>query len=78
MVTLDKAVMFAAGIAYASVTAPAAFGAQPMSAPDFAPNPSVSWVAVQGGFKPPASGAGPVQDDPAHPTISNDDFRLTE
>src|ERR1700760_2238884 len=45
--------------------------------PNFAPNPSVSWVAVQGGFKPPQSGAGPVQDDPNHPTITNDDFRLT-
>ena len=45
--------------------------------PNFAPNPSVSWVAVQGGFKPPNSGAGPVQDDPNHPTVTNDDFRLT-
>ena len=52
-----------------------AFGAA--SPPDFAPNPGVSWLAAAGGFKPLASGAGPVQDDPAHPTISNDDFRVT-
>ena len=45
--------------------------------PNFAPNPSVSWVAVQGGFKPPRSGAGPVQDDPKHPTITNDDYRIS-
>jgi hypothetical protein len=54
-----------------------AFAANAAAIPNFAPNPSVSWVAVQGGFKPPESGAGPVQDDPHHPTITNDDFRLT-
>src|ERR1051326_7605063 len=30
------------------------------SAPDFAPNPAVGWVATPGPFLPPASGAGPV------------------
>ena len=30
------------------------------SAPDFAPNPAVGWVATPGPFLPPPSGAGPV------------------
>lgn len=52
-----------------------AFGAA--SPPNFSPNPSVGWVVVLGGLKPPLSGAGPVADDPAHPTINNNEFRLT-
>src|SRR5215471_3194338 len=46
--------------------------------PDFAPNANVGWIRVGGAeFKPPLSGAGPVMSDPAHPTITNDDLRLT-
>ena len=45
--------------------------------PDFAPNPSVGWVAVSGVFIAPASGPGPVMQDPAHPRVSNDDQRAT-
>src|SRR5215471_20030835 len=56
----------------------AALGAPNASVPNFSPNPSVSWVAAeQGGFKPLASGAGPVMEDPAHPAVGNDEFRLT-
>jgi hypothetical protein len=52
------------------------FPASPQIAPpNFAPNPSVGWVAFSGEFMPPASGAGPVQRDPAHPRVSNDDYR---
>jgi hypothetical protein len=48
------------------------------SRPDFAPNPNVGWVALQGGFQPPSGGgAGPVLDDPNHPTVTNDDFRIS-
>jgi hypothetical protein len=54
----------------------AALGAPNVSAPNFSPNPSVSWVG-QGGFKPLSSGAGPVMEDPAHPAVGNDEFRLT-
>jgi hypothetical protein len=54
-----------------------ALGAAAVSVPNFSPNSVVSWVAIQGGFKPPARGAGPVQDAPGHPTITNDDFRAT-
>jgi hypothetical protein len=45
--------------------------------PNFAPNPSVGWYAYNRIFIRPASGAGPVQQDPAHPYVSNDEFRVT-
>jgi hypothetical protein len=55
----------------------AAYGADTKSIPNFAPNPSVSWSTQAGGFKPIGKGPGPVVDHPDHPTITNDDFRLT-
>ena len=45
--------------------------------PNFAPDASVGWYAYNRLFIPPASGAGPVQQDPAHPYVSNDEFRVT-
>src|SRR5437763_1696878 len=45
--------------------------------PNFAPNASIGWYAYNRIFIPPASGAGPVQQDPAHPYVSNDEFRVT-
>jgi hypothetical protein len=45
--------------------------------PDFAPNANVGWYAFNRIFIPPPSGAGPVQQDPAHPYVSNDEFRVT-
>ncbi len=45
--------------------------------PNFAPNASVGWYAYNRIFIAPASGAGPVQQDPAHPYVSNDEFRVT-
>jgi hypothetical protein len=45
--------------------------------PDFAPDPGVGWYAYNRIFIPPKSGAGPVQQDPAHPYVSNDEFRVT-
>ena len=45
--------------------------------PDFAPNPSIGWYAYNRLFIPPASGAGPVMQDPARPYVSNDEFRVT-
>jgi hypothetical protein len=45
--------------------------------PNFAPNPSVGWVAQSGEFIAPPNGAGPVMRDPAHPRISNDEYRAT-
>jgi hypothetical protein len=51
-----------------------AAGAAP---PDFAPDASIGWYAYNRIFIPPASGAGPVRQDPAHPYVSNDEFRVT-
>lgn len=45
--------------------------------PNFAPNPGVGWYAYNRIFIPPASGAGPLRQDPAHPYVSNDEFRVT-
>jgi hypothetical protein len=47
------------------------------AAPNFAPNSSIGWYAYNRIFIPPASGAGPVQQDPAHPYVNNDEFRAT-
>jgi hypothetical protein len=58
----------------AAVGSPPA-SSQTASPPNFAPNPNVGWVANSGEFLPPASGAGPVLRDPAHPRVSNDDYR---
>jgi hypothetical protein len=51
--------------------------AQGVSPPDFAPNPSAGWFAYARVFIPPASGPGPVQPDPAHRGVTNDEFRAT-
>jgi hypothetical protein len=61
--------VLAGGLSFAAV----AEGARP----NFAPNPSIGWYAYNRIFIPPASGAGPVQQDPAHPYVSNDEFRVT-
>src|ERR1700720_2495199 len=45
--------------------------------PDFAPNASIGWYAYNRLFIPPASGPGPVVQDPARPYVSNDEFRVT-
>jgi hypothetical protein len=45
--------------------------------PEFAPNASIGWYAYSRQFIPPASGPGPVQQDPARPFVSNDEFRVT-
>ena len=37
--------------------------------PDFAPDASIGWYAYNRIFIPPASGASPVQQDPAHPYV---------
>jgi hypothetical protein len=45
--------------------------------PDFAPDPGVGWYAYNRIFIPPASGAGPLQQDPTRAYVSNDEFRVT-
>jgi len=63
-----------AGAFFAATAACWPAGAQ-TARPDFSPNPSVGWVAMSGEFTPPPSGPGPVTRDPAHPRVSNDDYR---
>src|SRR5580765_5927434 len=43
----------------------------------FAPNPDVGWISVVSRYTPPPSGPGPVAEDPAHPHVSNEEFRRT-
>jgi hypothetical protein len=74
MRALNSTAMAATGILVWGFTLGAACAAA-TSPPDFAPNPSVGWVAFAPNFIAPASGIGPVTDDPAHPRVSNDDFR---
>src|SRR5438105_6784342 len=45
--------------------------AQNTTPPDFAPSANVGWIANTSEFIAPASGPGPVMDDPAHPYVSN-------
>ena len=60
-----------AGAAFSSASAANA------PVPQFAPNPSVGWVAFAPQFIAPPSGPGPVMDDPQHGRVSNDDFRAS-
>jgi len=58
-----------------SLSIPALAASQ--SPPVFSSNPSVGWYSYKREFIAPASGPGPILQDPAHPYVSNDDFRLT-
>jgi hypothetical protein len=46
-------------------------------APNFAPSADIGWYAYNRQFISPASGPGPVQQDPARPYVTNDEFRVT-
>ena len=64
--------------AMASLAGSVSFTASVRAAPpDFAPDASIGWYSYNRIFIPPASGAGPVQQDPSHPYVSNDEFRVT-
>ena len=45
--------------------------------PNFAPDANIGWFAYNRQFIAPASGPGPVQQDPKHPYVSNDEFRVS-
>jgi hypothetical protein len=45
--------------------------------PNFAPEPGTGWYAYNRLFIAPPNGPGPVLQDPAHPYVSNDEFRVT-
>jgi hypothetical protein len=64
------AVYLAGGVSFSAL-------AEGVPPPDFTPNPSAGWFSYSRVFIPPAGGAGPVQPDPAHRGVSNDEFRAT-
>jgi hypothetical protein len=67
---LAGAVCLAGGLSFPAM-------AQSLPRPDFAPTSSVGWFAYSRNWIAPASGAGPVRVHPAHPHVSNDEYRLT-
>jgi hypothetical protein len=66
---LASAIYLAGGLSFSAM----AQGAPP----NFAPNASIGWYAYNRQFIPPPSGPSPVQQDPARPYVSNDEFRVT-
>jgi len=62
-----------AGLLCASAAGPA-FAAAP---PVFSPNPAVGWISLSTDFSPPKTGAGPVQQDPRFPRVTNEEYRRT-
>jgi hypothetical protein len=51
--------------------------AQAAPVPEFGPHAGVGWIPLFFEFRPPPGGPGPVQQDPAHPRITNAEFRRT-
>jgi hypothetical protein len=47
------------------------------AAPNFARDANIGWYAYNRQFIAPSSGPGPVQQDPEHPYVSNDEFRVS-
>lgn len=70
---------FASNCIFFLAVSAVAGGTQALSAPapEFGPNPAVSWVVISNGYLPPKSGPGPIRQDPAHPYVGNDEFRRT-
>jgi hypothetical protein len=63
---------------FAFLTGGLCFNAQAQDrVPNFAPDPGIGWYAYSRQFIAPASGPGPVMQDPTRPYVSNDDFRVT-
>jgi hypothetical protein len=70
---VTRGILAAAACLAASLGSALAEGAPP----DFAPHPGTGWYAYNRLFIPPPSGPGPLVQDPAHPYVSNDEFRVT-
>ena len=66
-----RAAGIVAGLAFAGIALWPALGAETAAPPNFSPDSIVGWIAVPGGFKPPASGPGPIANDRAHPQVVN-------
>ena len=45
--------------------------------PNFAPDANIGWYAYNRQFIAPPNGPGPIQQDPKHPYVSNDEFRVS-
>ncbi len=73
------AVLF--GVLCLSAASASAIDAGEQSIPDFATSPNVGWVAAGMGFGTdfvqPASGPGPVTNDPKYPSVTNADAART-
>ena len=65
-----------AGAVYVAGSLSSAAVAQGIS-PNFAPSADIGWYAYNRQFIPPASGPGPVRQDPKRPYVTNDEFRVT-
>jgi hypothetical protein len=59
------------GLVFGASALWSALAVEATAPPNFSPDSIVGWIAVPGGFKPPASGPGPIVNDPAHPQIVN-------
>ena len=68
-------ILLAGAICAGGGTGGSAFAQSPRQ--NFAPDAGVGWYAYNRLFMPPPSGPGPVVQDPAHPYVSNDEFRVT-
>jgi len=71
---------FTAGVLAGAVCLAGSFSFSAMAQgipPNFAPSADIGWYAYNRQFIPPASGPGPVRQDPARPYVTNDEFRVT-
>jgi len=69
---------FTASVLASAVYLAAGFSAMAQGiAPNFAPSADIGWYAYNRQFIAPASGPGPVRQDPARPYVTNDEFRVT-
>jgi hypothetical protein len=64
---------FTAGVLVGAVSlaAGSSFPAMAQGSPNFAPDRNIGWYAYNRLFISPASGAGPVRQDPARPYVSS-------
>jgi hypothetical protein len=72
-----KQAVIGAAVAGVICGAVASSTAAPANAPAFSPHPAVGWISLEGEFLPPASGPGPVRQDPRYPRVTNEEFRRT-
>ena len=73
---IGKSALFAS-VACVACAAGASAVQSASATPEFAPHPSVGWVAAAPEYMEPPTGQGPVPVDPGHRRVSNDDFRAS-